>query len=1386
TSALPPLKAGQYRVIVRPDIFNEVHEAQFEANNRTPSANVINVTVPTLQLGTPLEITLSDDQVRVYRVAVAEGETLRVRLTSDTADAANEVFVRYGDVPSPFQFDAAYQNPLQANQTAIVPTTQPGDYYILVRGHDEPQPNTPARLVVETVPLAITSVSADQGGDGRWVTLNVEGARFQPGALLKLVRPGVAELEPVRYEVLDSTRIKAIFDLRDAPHGLYDVKVINPNGESATEAYRYLIERAIEADVTVGLGGPRIVPAGSMGTFGVSLQSLTNVDTPYVHFVYGAPEMQENEYLFDLPFLTFSTNLAGAPDGLRPDVPWAALDSELNTTGQLLAPGYAFDVDAQGFVGVSFNVQTYPGLSELLNRQFEEFRLRLYAARPDLAAQGILDNGIQDLDKLEAGLAARFLGALPEIPDEEEALAIPFRFNVVAAATAMTRDEFIAQQTTEALRLRGRIISDEEAGAALQVLAADEEAWIAAYLAALEEAGLIRPVDAAPPVRQDPKVQSLMSVLATGILVGPAGSSYQTQASLVEFFANVRKWYGHDPDRMVEIAGYDVRTSDGATVSIPIPKLPEFADYDLGLTQRTHFQTFNVFAPFVGSGSTSSFDLPSVNATEELSPFEISRYLQEVAAQGRQASIIGPQAFGANQFLPTGYALPYTVRFANPETAVSSVGQVQVVVPLDGDLDHRSFRLASLKIGDINVNIPTTRAVFQGDFDFRNSKGFILRVSGGIDPQSATATWLIQAIDPETGEVIQDTTKGLLAPGETGSVSYTVAPKIDAPTGAKITATARILFNTLPPTDAVSIEQTLDAAAPTTTLTAEQLDGTDDYQVSWEAQDDAGGSGVRHVTVYVAKDGGDFEIWLSRTANSTGVFSGEAGHTYEFLALATDNAGNREQPPLGASAPDDGTEVNLGDLSTVATTRDSAAPPPAAGPATNPLFIAAQANVPANQPLTQLPEFDSVRAPFTLQSFATGFRNSGADVGALAVLELPDGDVLVSGGGNRGWIYRFGDDGGRADVAWAEFAEPIFNLALDGEGRLWATTGGGALLELDSFNGSVLGRHGGGITQAIAVHPTSGLLYLSSGDGIETFDPETGLFAHFSNVRVDDLQFSPAGELWGTSWPDRGTIFRFDAQGRATPMLAFDGKKVDSIAFGRDDTLLEGLLFVSTNLPDGQRQGATLELVELATRRQLTLATGGGRGEVLRTTADGRVLIAQTHQVDALSPIVAPTVAFSTPASGALMPLPLPAISVTFDQDMFAGSATTAGSVTNPASYALLAAGAEAVAIREVVYDAATRTATLLFDPLAAGDYQLLVRPGIKSTKNVALAQEYSASFTTLLNYSEQLLIEIADSRVDRANSTVSYDIRVTNTGDYDLVAPLTLVLDPSQYFAGS
>jgi hypothetical protein len=56
-----------------------------------------------------------------------------------------------------------------------------------------------------------------------------------------------------------------------------------------------------------------------------------------------------------------------------------------------------------------------------------------------------------------------------------ESLAMPFRFNIVCAATPIiTRDEFIADQTAYTQKLRDAILVDADTPAGLMMLAADK------------------------------------------------------------------------------------------------------------------------------------------------------------------------------------------------------------------------------------------------------------------------------------------------------------------------------------------------------------------------------------------------------------------------------------------------------------------------------------------------------------------------------------------------------------------------------------------------------------------------------------------------------------------------------------------------------------------------------------------------------------------------------------------------------------------------------------------------------------------------------------------------------------------------------------------------
>ena len=148
-------------------------------------------------------------------------------------------------------------------------------------------------------------------------------------------------------------------------------------------------------------------------------------------------------------------------------------------------------------------------------------------------------------------------------------------------------------------------------------------------------------------------------------------------------------------------------------------------------------------------------------------------------------SLVGPITTETNGFLPAGQTLPFTIHFHNAADAAQHVGEVRVTQQIDEGLDLNTFALGDLQVGQIRVHIPAGRATFQGDFDFTQTQGFVLRVSAGVDLDSRMATWLLQAIDPLTGEILQATDRGLLAPNNpegdgVGLVGYTIQLDGDA------------------------------------------------------------------------------------------------------------------------------------------------------------------------------------------------------------------------------------------------------------------------------------------------------------------------------------------------------------------------------------------------------------------------------------------------------------------------------------------------------------------------------------------------------------------------------------------------------------------------------
>jgi hypothetical protein len=166
----------------------------------------------------------------------------------------------------------------------------------------------------------------------------------------------------------------------------------------------------------------------------------------------------------------------------------------------------------------------------------------------------------------------------------------------------------------------------------------------------------------------------MMAVIASGALFGPAGEEIRAEGDLRDFFDRLRGWYGHNPDLLAEIERYDPRvTGEGCPPSpgVPVPALPDFADFDLGLSQRTHFETFRVFSPWVpferrGAGLPPQFEIPDTLPVdgEGFQPLAFADGLGGSFAP-TAATLTGPETVDTEGWLAADTELPFSVRFAN-------------------------------------------------------------------------------------------------------------------------------------------------------------------------------------------------------------------------------------------------------------------------------------------------------------------------------------------------------------------------------------------------------------------------------------------------------------------------------------------------------------------------------------------------------------------------------------------------------------------------------------------------------------------------------------------------------------------------------------------------
>src|SRR3546814_6391320 len=156
----------------------------------------------------------------------------------------------------------------------------------------------------------------------------------------------------------------------------------------------------------------------------------------------------------------------------------------------------------------------------------------------------------------------------------------------------------------------------------------------------------------------------------------------------------------------------DPRQSPRYIGEVPIPALPDAADYDLGLSNPTYFEGFRIFGPWIdlaqrGAGLPADFQIngPEPVDGDPRAALDFSRYAETGGNVGRLASITGPQTMDTLGWLPAQAALPYAIGFENAAGSARYTNEIRIVTQLDPDLDPRSFTFGDIRIGDISIEV---------------------------------------------------------------------------------------------------------------------------------------------------------------------------------------------------------------------------------------------------------------------------------------------------------------------------------------------------------------------------------------------------------------------------------------------------------------------------------------------------------------------------------------------------------------------------------------------------------------------------------------------------------------------------------------------------------
>ncbi len=248
---VPAVVPGDYYVIVRTDILNNVRELD-QDNNLRVSEGTFRPTGRHLTLDEVVSGTLAAEQSLYYQLDMTAGEDLAVVLSGAAARNA-EVFVAFERLATRSDFDVRGETFGDGDIRARVPRTSTGTFYVLLYGRTTLPGPREFTLSASLLEFALDSMSPSSGGNSGEVTVKILGTHLPEEPEVALLGSGgeriIGRIHPYTR---DLSAITATFDLAGVLPGTYSVEVIDlETNENAQLANAFQLK-----DTTGWVAGP--------------------------------------------------------------------------------------------------------------------------------------------------------------------------------------------------------------------------------------------------------------------------------------------------------------------------------------------------------------------------------------------------------------------------------------------------------------------------------------------------------------------------------------------------------------------------------------------------------------------------------------------------------------------------------------------------------------------------------------------------------------------------------------------------------------------------------------------------------------------------------------------------------------------------------------------------------------------------------------------------------------------------------------------------------------------------------------------------------------------------------------------------------------------------